>query len=108
MMDNKSRMMGDCQVRFCERPKLKCFCLLDCSGILSFVAESHCIALRLEWTRRLPSIVRRVLPSCTILADAETRLGRNRKSIPTLPSNIQNVVNGLLSENPNIKVTIIN
>lgn len=29
MMDNKSRMMGDCQVRFCERPKLKCFCLLD-------------------------------------------------------------------------------
>ena len=29
MMDNKSRMMGDCQVRFCERLKLKCFCLLD-------------------------------------------------------------------------------
>jgi hypothetical protein len=28
-MDNKSRMMGDCQVRFCERLKLKCFCLLD-------------------------------------------------------------------------------
>ena len=32
----------------------------------------------------------------------------DRKSIPTLPSNIQNVVNGLLSANPNIKVTIIN
>lgn len=29
MMDNKSRMMGDYQVRFCERLKLKCFCLLD-------------------------------------------------------------------------------
>jgi hypothetical protein len=29
MMDNKSRMMGDCQVRFRERLKLKCFCLLD-------------------------------------------------------------------------------
>ena len=29
MMDNKSRMMGDCHVRFCERLKLKCFCLLD-------------------------------------------------------------------------------
>ena len=28
-MDNKSRMTGDCQVRFRERLKLKCFCLLD-------------------------------------------------------------------------------
>jgi hypothetical protein len=27
---NKSRMMGDYQVRFCERLGLKCPCLLDC------------------------------------------------------------------------------
>ena len=30
-LNNKSRVRGDFQARFCERLKLKCFCLLDCS-----------------------------------------------------------------------------
>jgi hypothetical protein len=30
MMDNKSRMSREAQVRFCEKLGLKCPCLLDC------------------------------------------------------------------------------
>lgn len=52
------------------------FFAAECPDILRFIAESHCIALCAEWTRRLLGIVRRVLPTFPQLAGAETRLRR--------------------------------
>ena len=60
------------------------FFTIECSDILRFVAGFHCIALCAGRTRRSPGIVRRVLPACTILANAESLPGRKCAPYPDL------------------------
>ena len=116
-MDNKSRMTGDCQVRFCERLALKCACLLDCGSnaiqkiiqikqttplfeVSNFEAKfkiypnpaSNFVTINTESTPSVSSIeIRDILGRvCTKLSDIHTNI--HEVSISTFPKGVYFVV----------------